>query len=392
MSDQATVTSRTAPVSPLPFWKKALLLLLLIAFFAASYLFLQLGNSGTGSQLPPVLYLAEDVAGRLQLFLASDPAWQPNQLTNETAEILSYAPSPDGSQIVYAAAQADGSTTIQLFTLKNRIAGSPQTVLTCDNAECSQPVWHPDGRRLLYERRTPPGFSRPQLWWLNIATGETMLLLEKKTAVGSNARFSPDGSWISFAASPDEGIRLFNFDDGRSFTFISNVGTPAAWHPLGKQLLIQNSRTVVFHGKNNSNHREHSHDYATAVSLYLATLETQATNLLSSDGAFDDGNPAWSPDGEWIAFGRRLAQTNTGRQLWLMRADGSEARPLTNDIAIHFGPPSWSPDGRFLLFQQVNSSRPQTPPSIWMMAIDTDEFSQIVPDGFLPTWLPTQPQ
>ena len=388
----AEIPTRAASPKSLPRWQSALLLLMLISFLAASYAFLQLGSSGQNSHLPPVLYLAEDDMGILQLYLARAPNWQSDQLSTETADLLNYAPAPDGSQIVYSVAQPDGNTQIKLLPLKNNSASRPQTLLTCENVECNLPVWHPDGRRLLYERREPPNYNRPQLWWLDTQTGETILLLEEEATIGSNTRFSPDGSWVSFASKPEEGIRLYNFADGRSFTFPSNVGTPVAWHPSGNQLLFQNSRSVVFHGENNDNHDEHSHDFATVVSLYLANLGTQSTQLLSSDGAFEDGNPAWSPDGEWIAFGRRLARTNTGRQLWLMRADGSEARPLTDDISIHYGPPSWSPDGRFLLFQQFNSNTPDEPPTIWLLEIASGDFSQIATNGLLPVWLPiTQP-
>ncbi len=377
---------RESSTQQLSGWQIVLLLLMLLAFLAASYAFLQ--PTRPNSTLPPVLYLAEDDAGWLQLHLTSGPDWQPRQLTRETAEILNYAPAPDGRQIAYATILPNDSSQLKLLLLSNGTAGAPETVLSCKNAECSQPVWHPDGRRLLYERREPPSFNRPQLWWLDTQTGETRLLLEKETGVSSNARFSPDGNWVSFAASPDEGLRLYNFVDGRSLTFPSNAGTPAAWHPFNNQLLFQNSRSVVFHGENNDNHAEHSHDFATAVSLYLATLGSDPTShLLSEDGAFNDGNAAWSPDGKWIAFGRRLAGTNTGRQLWLMRPDGSEARAQTNDISFHFGPPSWSPDGRFLLFQQYNSSTPNEPPTIWLLEIATGAFTKVSNNGLLPTFL-----
>lgn len=367
----------------LPRWQIGLLLLMLFAFLAALYAFLRPTQSA--NLLPPVLYLAEDEAGLLQLRQASAPDWQPRQLTDETAVILNYAPSPTGKQIAYAATLPNDSSQIKLFSLNNGTTSPPKTLLTCDNAECSQPVWHPDGRRLLYERREPPNFSRPQLWWLDTQTGETLLLFEKETAVGSNARFSPDGNWVSFAASPDEGLRLYHFGGGRSLTFPSDVGTPAAWHPFSTQLLFQNTRTVVLPDEANHN------DFATAVSLYLGVLgRTNAestSHLLSEDGPFNDGNVAWSPDGEWIAFGRRLAGTNTGRQLWLMRADGSEAHALTNDIAIHVGPPIWSPDGRFLLFQQYDSNTPDLPPTVWLLEIASGEFIQITNSGLLPTFL-----
>lgn len=370
-------------------WKIGLLLLILLAFLATSYAFLQ--PERRASPLPPVLYLAEDDAGLLQLYLTHAPDWQPTQLTQETAVILNYAAAPDGNQVAYAVNLPDGSSQIKLLPLRNGRTGQPQTSLTCADAECAQPVWHPDGRRLLYERRVPPNFSRPQLWWLDTETGETVLLLEKETAVGSSARFSPDGTWVSLASSPDQGLLLYNFTDGRSLTFPSDVGTAVAWHPFGHQLLFQNSRAVVFHGANDDNHAEHSHDFAVGISLYLATLGSTATlpndQLLSEDGAFNDGNAAWSPDGQWIAFGRRLARTSSGRQLWLMRADGSEARPLTTDMSQNYGPPSWSPDGRFLLFQQYNSATPNEPPTVWLLEIASGKFTQVANSGLLPSFL-----
>ncbi|VAW42955.1 tolB protein precursor, periplasmic protein involved in the tonb-independent uptake of group A colicins [hydrothermal vent metagenome] len=382
MSRQTSLINQTKSIRLTRPWQLSLLLLFLISVVAA--LFITTQKESRINLLPPVLYLAEDETGRLQLFLASEPAWQPRQLTRETAEILSYSSAPDGNQVAYAVAQADGSSQIKLLQLNN---STVKTVLTCANAECSQPVWHPDSRRLLYERRTSPNFARPQLHWLDVVTGETKLLLEKETAVSSSARFSPDGNWVSLAVSPEVGIRLYNFADGRSFTFPSDIGTPAAWHPSGNQLLFQNSRAVVFHSEDTDVHDEHSHDFTMVVNLFGRTLGSESTELLSSNGAFDDGNPAYSPDGKWIAFGRRLARTNTGRQLWLMQADGSESHLLTNDISIHYGPPSWSPDGRLLLFQKYNSSTPDQPPSIWLLEIASGKFSQIIKNGLLPTWL-----
>lgn len=372
-------------------WQIGLLLLMLLAFLAASYAFF-LQPKPTTTPLPPVLYLAEDDAGLLQLYRASAPDWQPTQLTNETAELLSYAPTPDGTQIAYTLNLPDGSSQLKLLPLRAGAAGQPELRLTCANAECAQPVWHPDGRRLLYERREPPNFSRPQLWWLDTQTGESILLRETSTTVSSNARFSLDGRWVSYAGSPDEGLQVFNFANGRSLSFPSNVGTPAAWHPLNNQLLFQNTRAVILHSGTQSDHTLHEHDVTVGVSLYLGLLtgpadERPQSTLLSGDGAFNDGNAAWSPDGQWIAFGRRLASTNSGRQLWLMRVDGSEARALTNDLTQHFGPPSWSPDGRYLLFQQYNSTTPDQPPTVQLLEVATGSYTQVTPHGLLPTFL-----
>ena len=62
-----------------------------------------------------------------------------------------------------------------------------------------------------------------------------------------------------------------------------------------------------------------------------------------------DGNPAWSPDGRKIAFGR-------AGEIYVMNADGSGQRNLTRNPARDFAP-AWSPDGRKIAFESRGTAR-----------------------------------
>lgn len=84
--------------------------------------------------------------------------------------------------------------------------------------------------------------------------------------------------------------------------------------------------------------------------------------LLSPDGSSDvpftsgdqDGSPAWSPDGSRLAFVRNR---DDKRQVWIMQADGGEARPVTS-LQHGVNAWKWSPDGKyFLVLSEVPESR-----------------------------------
>ena len=70
-----------------------------------------------------------------------------------------------------------------------------------------------------------------------------------------------------------------------------------------------------------------------------------------TNGAADDHEPAWSPDGMRLAF----RSTRSGwSDIWVMDANGSSPRNLTgsdvrvgNLVAQH---PAWSPDGSVIAY------------------------------------------
>lgn len=369
-------------------WQTAVTLLILISFLGV--ILLTFYNQVTGRQtaplaLPQVAYLDQDANGVSQLAVTAARGGTPRFLTSEAGNVTGFAVSPRGTAVAYTTEHPDGTTAVKLLGWNGRAAGSHRPLHTCRQARCGPLVWHPDGRRLVIEKWQG---NTPRLWWLDTQTGAVVTVLADETAVSQAVAFSSDGAWLSYADPLAGEMVLYAFGAGTRQRLTNLLNSPAAWHPSSPQFLFSDFDLLIYHGDDETGHQEHGHDFSEAIHLYLGHADGDWNPLLSQTGNTDDANPAWSPDGEWIAFGRKPIQTNAGRQLWLMRADGREARPLTADPAIHHGPPAWSPDGRYLLFQRFDLGQPDGRPGLWLLEVSSGRLTQVAASGSLPAWLP----
>jgi Tol biopolymer transport system component len=208
---------------------------------------------------------------------------------------------------------------------------------------------------------------------LDLNTNQTAAVFEDTQWLGSFARFSPDGEWLAYISPNNQEIQAYHLESGRSVRIPSSSGEPPAWEADSSAVLVTE---IDFAGEQYS------------IYIYRVALANAEVTRLGGEDDVIDGWPTLSPDGEWIAFNRKPPRAPTGKQLWMMAADGSEAVQLTSNLQVHHGPPAWSPDGRWLVYQQFAQAEPNADPEIWLLNVETGEARKVATPGIQPAWLP----
>jgi dipeptidyl aminopeptidase/acylaminoacyl peptidase len=141
--------------------------------------------------------------------------------------------------------------------------------------------------------------------------------------------------------------------------------------------LSPDGTTVVFE-------RIEGPDSATRWGLHAMSIDGGPATRLTT-GARESGYdryPAWSPDGERIAFVRHLAKgseiVGTDAAIVVMNADGSGQREVTGrpGVAAH---PVWSHDGDVVFYDTVRGETP------WVARLEVDTGDQeLLVRGFHP--------
>ena len=101
----------------------------------------------------------------------------------------------------------------------------------------------------------------------------------------------------------------------------------------------------------------------------------------------DARQPAFSPDGKWIAF---FAYRDGGYDLWAIAPDGSNQHKLTWG-AFDDREPAWSHDGTRVAFSSDRGNPLGSDYNIWTLDMRSGEFRQLTKnpaDDYMPTWSP----
>src|SRR5207248_2325657 len=125
-------------------------------------------------------------------------------------------------------------------------------------------------------------------------------------------------------------------------------------------------------------------DSAGNSDIYLKRVDGQNASNLTKDSSADDTQPAFSPDGERIAF----RSERNGGGIFVMGASGESVRRLT-DFGFN---PAWSPDGTEIVFSSEGADNPYTRTSTANLSIVNVGRGEVRPlsraDAVQPSWSP----
>jgi dipeptidyl aminopeptidase/acylaminoacyl peptidase len=255
------------------------------------------------------------------------------------------AVSPDGTFAVVELTTPDlkaDEYTSQLWRVALNEPAPRPTQLTfgwCDTA----PRISPDGQWLAFLRanreRTggraggPEGEfdSRPQLYVMPLSGGEPRRLTDHPLGAGP-AAWAPDCSRLAYAARVPQPGRYGTGKDA-----FGEKLEPTAEAPRRITRLSYRVDDLGF-------------DFDRPRQLFLATLDGRVDAVTT--GPYDHEDPAWSPDGEWLAFAAARHESyanDVANDVWVIRPDGSDARALT-DTTMLVHQPLFSPDGSAVVF------------------------------------------
>jgi len=114
--------------------------------------------------------------------------------------------------------------------------------------------------------------------------------------------------------------------------------------------------------------------------LYTLPIEGGKATALTTSIAWDM-QPRWSPDGKRLAF---MSDAGGGDNIWVMDADGKNAKALTTEDYRLLNNPVWHPNGQYILARKhFTGTRSLGSGEIWLYHLDGGKGVQL---NEKPTW------
>jgi TolB protein len=246
--------------------------------------------------------------------------------------------------------------------------GANQHALTNLRTISLMPRWSPDSSRIAFTCYQPyNGVVNAQICMYSVDAGKVISFARFK---GSNSApaWSPDGTQIMFSSSMQGNPELYVTDTAggkpKRLTFSTGGSTSPTWNP-------KTGQTVIFVS-----------DRGGIPKLFSMNADGTNVNLLDVPDKGYLIDPAWSPNGQVLAFSWRRPDGNY--DIYVMEPTSQRIINLTPDSGSRNERPSWAPDGRHIVFESTRGGTRQ----IWSMLADGSQPRQLTLTGHneSPNW------
>jgi dipeptidyl aminopeptidase/acylaminoacyl peptidase len=297
------------------------------------------------------------------------------------------APLLFAASTVFAASPSPAPATTQRVISPTPAPAAQRTLKPEDFAELrdvDEPNISPDGNLVVYvvKKADMEKDKLPGNLWLAKWDGSENRALTHGDKGASHPRWSPDGKWIAFLSGREDEnetdqlwILPSNGGEAQKFTDTKGGVEDFAWSPDSKRIVLvvhdldprepdkkekEEKKTVPPLVINRFHFKQDIDGYLTDRWSHLQLLDVGSRKIdILTSGKHDEFLPAWSPDGNEIAYVTKRGDDPDRTEnwdVWVIGAQpGGKERQLTTSPEADPDPdwesaPAWSPDGKTIAY------------------------------------------